>query len=161
MKSKVQEKETINDDQFSISIPSDKNNRQFVATQSTEIRIPDQYLSDSFVCIRQSELEKARAILEKESTSNKRAFLEEASLALSTTLLGVTLSSVASGVQITTAYGVIVYTFLPMLTVALFAMYYTLRSKRNLTSKDAAKRALDYLADPATATTGKNPHEHR
>lgn len=134
-------------------------NGPIIATQNTEVRLPPEYLEDNLVAIRESDLEKARSILEAEVTRKESIPKGEIFLAIATTLLGVFLTSLFSGVAIQSSQGIFSFCVSPALTVGFFIAYLWARKEKEADARHFATRALDHLANPRQPESSNNEHQ--
>lgn len=124
-----------------------------VAQQHNEVVIPASYMSDGFVAHRESDLRKARELLNGVSDKNL-SIKSEVYLGLSTTFLGWFLGGITSGVGIATVYGALMYCVAPSAAVGFFVAFFFTRREAIQDTKELADHVLEYLADPDDKNEG-------
>ena len=127
------------------------NGQSILATQNTEVTVPKEYLDDTFVAIRKSDLDKARSLLsEAANTASSAKPVGEIALALATTLLGVFLTSIFSSTPIDSPQGIFSYCLCPVFAVASFAVFLWRRHEASSKMDSLTERVLDHLVDPSS-----------
>lgn len=141
---------SINSVQPASSFTIKETSGSIIATHSTEVAIPKAYTEESWITIRMGELDKARNLLLKAQEDPERLPFGDICLAIATTLIGVFLTSLFSGIQLAGPQGVFSYCFCPALSIAFFAIFLQQRHESKLSTRMLAERVLDYLVDPSS-----------
>lgn len=124
------------------------NDREHVAVrQDHEVHIPDEYLQESYVGQRDSDLRKAREML-IQAKQERPSCKPDIFLGLATTFLGWFLGGLSSSVNLASLPGILMLCVAPCGAVGFFVAFIFIRKEENHGKSDLAERVLEHLADP-------------
>ena len=107
------------------------NDREHVAVrQDHEVRIPNEYLQESYVGQRDSDLRKAREML-LQAKQERPSYKPDILLGLATTFLGWFLGGLSSSVTLASLPGILMLCVAPCGAVGLFVAFIFIRKKRS------------------------------
>jgi hypothetical protein len=134
------------------------NDREHVAVrQDHEVRIPDEYLMESYVGQRDSDLRKAREML-LQAKQERPSYKPDILLGLATTFVGWFLGGLSSSVNLASLLGILMLCVAPCGAVGLFVAFIFIRKEENQGKSDLAERVLEHLADPDGKETKTDEH---
>lgn len=134
------------------------NDREHVAVrQDHEVRIPNEYLQESYVGQRDSDLRKAREML-LQAKQERPSYKPDIRLGLATTFLGWFLGGLSSSVNLASLPGILMLCVAPCGAVGLFVAFIFIRKEEKQGKSDLAERVLEHLADPDDKETKTDEH---
>lgn len=119
---------------------------EVTTTQTFEIRQPEEYKNEFYVNLRSSDIRKVRDICGNAKKSNFP--FHELSLGISTTLLGGFLGALASGIELYSFLGIILYIICPVIGSSTFIAYLFLRGNSIRDINELVKDIEEYIPDP-------------
>lgn len=135
---------TVAENSADFSMASDGG--RIFSTQSTVVKYPKEYLTESIIPVRSTDLGKARKKIKL--IRDCSSLFTDCFLALSTTLFGLFLGVFFCGLENLTLGKLTAYFAMLLAAVICFFVYFHMRSKAKINADSLASQALEYLPCP-------------